>query len=122
MGWLRPHPGIQGWPIDQTMLHQIDSIEIADYIADMQTGKRPASITIRNLDPAIKERLRVRAAQHGHSMEAEARRILQTVLTLQGGLPARHLYDRVRARFAPLGGVDLELPVRDPAREPPRFD
>ena len=31
-----------------------------------------SSITIRNLDPAVKERLRVRAAQHGHSMEAEA--------------------------------------------------
>ena len=47
----------------------------------MQTGKAPipmSSITIRNLDPAVKERLRVRAAEHGHSMEAEARRILQT--------------------------------------------
>jgi len=33
-----------------------------------------------------------------------------------------HLYDRVRARFAPLGGVDLELPPREPVREPPRFD
>ena len=28
-----------------------------------------SSITIRNLDPVIKERLRVRAAEHGHSME-----------------------------------------------------
>jgi antitoxin FitA len=35
-----------------------------------------SSVTIRNLDPAIKERLRVRVAQHGHSMEAEARHIL----------------------------------------------
>jgi hypothetical protein len=34
----------------------------------------------------------------------------------------RHLYDRVRARFAPLGGVDLELPPREPVREPPRFE
>jgi plasmid stability protein len=40
-----------------------------------------SSITIRNLDPAIKERLRIRAAEHGHSMEAEVRRILQTALT-----------------------------------------
>jgi plasmid stability protein len=42
-----------------------------------------SSITFRNLDPKIKERLRVRAAEHGHSMEAEARRILQTALTEQ---------------------------------------
>ncbi len=76
-------------------------------------------ITIRNLDPALKERLRVRAAQHGQSMEAEARRILQTALAPQQASPVRHLYDRVRARFAPLGGV--ELPPREPVREPPRF-
>ncbi|SDP30925.1 Phosphopantothenate-cysteine ligase /Phosphopantothenoylcysteine decarboxylase [Phyllobacterium sp. YR620] len=35
-----------------------------------------ASITIRNLDDSIKERLRVRAAAHGRSMEEEARIIL----------------------------------------------
>jgi plasmid stability protein len=90
----------------------------------MHAGRHsaPASITIRNLDPALKERLRVRAAQHGQSMEAEARRILQTALTPQGAPPVRHLYDRIRARFAPLGGVDLELPPREPVREPPRID
>jgi len=32
---------------------------------------------------------------------------------------ARGAFD---ARFAPLGGVNLELPRREPAREPPRFD
>ena len=88
----------------------------------MHAGKQPASITIRNLDRAIKERLRVRAAQHGHSMEAEARCILETVLAPQDKPPARHLYDRIRARFAPFGGVDLELPPREPIREPPHFD
>ena len=55
-------------------------------------------------------------------MEAEARVILQTALTPEGAPLMRHLYDRVRARFAPLGGVDLELPARDLVREPPRFD
>ena len=80
-----------------------------------------ASITIRNLPPGLKERLRVRAAEHGHSMEAEARRILETAL--QGGRPpSRNLYERIRARFEPLGGVELELPAREPARDPPRFD
>ncbi len=90
----------------------------------MHTSRHPApaSIIIRNLDPALKERLRVRAAQHGQSMEAEARVILQTALAPEDVRPVRHLYDRVRARFAPLGGVDLELPPREPVREPPRFD
>ena len=80
-----------------------------------------ATLTIRNLDAALKERLRVRAAQHGHSMEAEVRDILQHTLTEQER-PAADLYQRIRNRFAPLGGVDLELPPRELAGEPPRFD
>jgi len=81
-----------------------------------------SSITIRNLDPRIKERLRVRAAEHGHSMEAEARSILQTALSGAGRRPVRHLYDRVRARFAPLGGIELDVPPRERSRAPPDFD
>jgi plasmid stability protein len=81
-----------------------------------------SSITIRNLDPAIKERLRVRAAEHGHSMEAEVRRILQIALTRPAVQTGRKLYHRISARFAPPGGVDLELPPREPARKPPRFE
>ncbi len=103
---------------------RFDIIDIIDYTRCMHASRHPvqASITIRNLDPALKERLRIRAAQHGQSMEAEARVILQTALMPQEAPPTRHLYDRVRARFASLGGVDLELPPREPVREPPRFD
>jgi len=81
-----------------------------------------SSITIRNLDPAIKERLRVRAAGHGHSMEAEVRDILRTTLEVPAPLTGRDLYERIRARFESLGGVDLDLPAREPSREPPSFE
>lgn len=80
------------------------------------------SITIRNLDPALKERLRVRAAEQGHSMEAEARRILQIALKGHILKPKQSLYDRIHDRFAAIGGVELELPPRTPGREPPRFE
>jgi plasmid stability protein len=79
-----------------------------------------SSITIRNLPAGLKERLRVRAAEHGHSMEAEARTILETALPANR-TPGRSLAERIRARFAPLGGVELALPPREPAREPPGF-
>jgi plasmid stability protein len=99
---------------------------LIDYDEIMQTSGTPramSSITIRNLDPAIKERLRVRAAEHGHSMEAEARRILQTTLKAPARAPAPNLYERIRARFEPLGGADdLVIPPREPGRDPPRFD
>ena len=54
-------------------------------------------------------------------MEAEVRDILQDTLN-EPERPAVNLYQRIRSRFAPLGGVDLELPPREPAPEPPRFD
>jgi plasmid stability protein len=81
-----------------------------------------ATLTIRNFDDSLEERLRVRAAEHGHSIEAEARRILQSALADKPLPSSRNLYERIHARFAALGGVDLELPPREPVRDPPRFD
>ncbi|TVQ94207.1 MAG: plasmid stabilization protein [Deltaproteobacteria bacterium] len=79
-----------------------------------------ASITIRNLEDSLKERLRVRAATHGRSMEAEARDILRLALTDEQ--PHSDLFSAIRDRFAPLGGVDLELPEREPIRDPPGYE
>lgn len=77
-----------------------------------------ASITIRNLDDDVKRRLRVRAAEHGRSME-EAREILREVV----GKPVspKNLGEAIRRRFATLGGVELELAQREPMPEPPRL-
>ena len=80
-----------------------------------------ASLNIRQLEPTVKEQLRLRAAQHGRSMEAEARAILKEALTLSKPPSGTSLVDSIRNRFAPLGGVELELPPREPASEPPNF-
>ena len=77
-----------------------------------------ASLTIRNLDERTKSRLRVRAATHDRSMEEEARQILRTVLT-EESVKSRDLASLIEARFKPLGGVELELPDREPIRQPP---
>jgi len=79
-----------------------------------------ATLTIRQLDEKVKSRLRIRAAHHGRSMEEEAREILRAALAGRPN-PKENLADIVRRRFAPLGGVELELPARDPIREPPDF-
>jgi hypothetical protein len=99
----------------------IDCIAIIDYslagypfrIAAM------ASVTIRNLDDDIKQRLRVRAAEHGRSMEEEARDILRRVMSDTAS--PRNLAAAIRARIAAGARVDLELPAREPMREPPEF-
>ncbi len=102
----------------------VASVAIIDYIRRMASAvTNTSSITIRNLDRAVKERLRVRAAQNGHSMEAEARSILQATLKEPERSPSRNLYERIRARFEPLGGADdVQLPPRLQDRAPPTFD
>ena len=79
-----------------------------------------ASITIRNLDDEVKHRLRVRAVGNGRSMEEEARLILREAVGCKPG--PQDLASIIRSYFGPPNGVDLELPPREPAREPPRFD
>ena len=79
-----------------------------------------ANITIRNLDDDIRTRLRVRAAGNGHSMEEEVRQILRKAV---GRAPrSRDLASIIRSHFGPTNGVDLALPPREPAREPPSFE
>jgi len=52
-------------------------------------------------------------------MEEEARNILREALDADTTLP-RNLAVAVRNRFAALGGVDLEVPVRESMCEPPQ--
>jgi plasmid stability protein len=74
-------------------------------------------ITIHQLDPETEERLRLRAARHGRSMEEEARVILRSALAERASSPLR-LGSAIHDRFLALGGVELELPPREPLREP----
>jgi plasmid stability protein len=56
-------------------------------------------------------RLRVSAARHGRSMEAEVRCILEEALPTQQASDG--LGSLIRARFADIGGVEFNLPSRD---------
>ena len=80
-----------------------------------------STMTIRKLDPDLKKRLRVRAAQHGKSMEEEARDILRAALSTEVEL-GDSLVAFIRARVEPVGGVELEIPPREPMRTPPSFE
>ena len=77
-----------------------------------------ASMTIRNLDDGLKKRLRVRAAEHGKSMEEEAREILRVALSQEAAEPSS-LSSQIHQRFAKVRGVDLQIAEREPVRRPP---
>ena len=79
-----------------------------------------ATLIIRQLDEKIKSRLRIRAAHHGRSMEEEAREILRSALTASPPTNA-NFADAIRRRFAAFGGLELELPRRNAARQTPDF-
>ena len=68
-----------------------------------------ASLSVRRIEDDVYERLRARAVRQGVSMEEEARRILRRAVAA----PDR-LGDLALQHFGPNGGVELELPVREP--------
>ena len=76
-----------------------------------------AVLTIRNIDDAIKTGLRIRAAQHGCSMEEEVRKILTQVIG--GGHAEEGLGTRLKKHFAGVGAI--EIPPRHPVRPAPTF-
>ena len=77
------------------------------------------SITIRNLDNNLKAQLRLRAARHGRSMEAEARTILAQ--SLGASADEQNLAVVIQRRFESLDAESLPIPRRQVVREPPEF-
>jgi plasmid stability protein len=78
-----------------------------------------ASLTIRYLDDGLKEQLRIRAANHGHSMEAEARDILSE--TLAPPATEKNLALAIHHCFGAIGVDSLPIPLRQAVRNPPEF-
>lgn len=68
---------------------------------------------VRNLDEDVKRRLRIRAARHGRSMEAEVRAILEETVREQDNFA-----EALMEAFGGLGGVDLEIPPRTAQARP----
>ena len=65
-------------------------------------------LTVRDLDPKVKEKLRQRAARHGRSMEAEARLILAAAVEMSD--EPVDLVASIRDHFSATG---LEIELRD---------
>jgi plasmid stability protein len=73
-------------------------------------------LTVRGIDDALRARLRVRAAEHGRSMEAEVRAILQAALT-GATRSTRGLGSRIQRHFVDLEDASVPVTART---DPPR--
>jgi antitoxin FitA len=79
-------------------------------------------ITIPDVDDDLRQRLKQRAAQHGRSMEAEARDLLQDALSGEpSAAVSGNLAEAIRSIVEPLGGIVLEPFPRQRIREPATF-
>jgi plasmid stability protein len=79
-----------------------------------------SKITVKNLEPSLEEKLRLAAVSHGRTMEDEARNILHE--HFKESAPVGGMGDRMHARFAAIGGIELELPSRKGAGRAATFD
>ena len=78
-----------------------------------------ASLTIRNLRDETKKRLRLRAAENGRSVEAEARDVLDRAVAESPHPEPKTGLDLIRGLMEVSkkhGGFELELPERGPIR------
>ncbi|MGI6855414.1 FitA-like ribbon-helix-helix domain-containing protein [Mesorhizobium sp. 1B3] len=78
-----------------------------------------ASITVRNVPDEVHRALRVRAAMHGRSAEAEIRAILESAIRPEGRIELGSLLTEI-AREA--GGVELDIQRDKTPSEPMSFE
>jgi len=76
------------------------------------------AITINELEATLRNKLYAKAAQHGRSVEQEAKSILAAALSTDAVPDGYTLVQDIRARVEPLGGIELELPPRDKTMRP----
>ena len=78
-----------------------------------------ASVTVRNLSDETHRALRVRAAMHGHSTEAEIRAILDNTVRPDNRIKLGSLLAKIGLE---VGGVDLEIARDKSPNEPLSFE
>ncbi len=79
-----------------------------------------ATLTVRQFDDDLKERLRIKAAHNHRSMEAEVRAILKSSLTANRESVSK-LGSTIHGLFNEGEGVELQLPLRTMGREVPKL-
>jgi plasmid stability protein len=90
-------------------------------IAKAVSKRRTGQLLVRNVDETLKRKLRRRAEQHGHSLEAEVRDILRNAIKDEA-VSRKGLGTEIAELFQ---GIGLNEPIpelRGYTIKPPKFD
>ena len=68
------------------------------------------ALTIRNIDPALKRQIKMLAATHDRSMEAEAHELLKRALL--NAPTHKNIGQSIYERAQSVGGIELEIEPR----------
>jgi plasmid stability protein len=92
-------------------------------IMDARTPPVTSSLRIRNVDPALRARLKERAKRNRRSMSEEAREMLRGALAQDTGPKKREsIVDIANRIFGEDGGFELDIPPRSEELERPPVD
>lgn len=91
---------------------QLIALQLSNKLSEIQMHEdtNMASITISNLEDEVMSRLRAQAERNGRSTEAEARAILRKAVDVEP--EPKNLAQFIHDCYAPLGGIELDLPPR----------
>lgn len=78
-----------------------------------------ASVTVRNLPDETHRALRIRAAKHGRSTEAEIRAILENAVRPEGRVKLGSLLAEIGRE---VGGIEIDIERDKAPAQPIRFD
>ncbi len=82
---------------------------------------REANVTKHCPDEGLKRRRRAQIAKIDSSDEPSIQKTQPASPDAEASA-SPDLASAICARFAPIGGIELELPPREPIRNPPNFD
>jgi antitoxin FitA len=107
-----------------TQTHSIDVDAVIDYNEVNEKESAMAVLTVRNLDPDVKTRLRILAAQQGVSTEEAVRRILTKAANEPQTSPSSpsRIGSEIAALAQSYGGFDLRIQRSQENARPATFD
>ena len=103
-GWIRRWFASWCHPLRNSAVREQD-LRLASIASNASILSMSTTLTIRNLDEGVKQKLRMQAARNQRSMEAEARELLAVALEEQQPLAPPRTVEEMKERLLAVRGI-----------------